>query len=323
MTRQLLVSLGEILFDFLPIERDGEISGFSMHAGGAPYNVAVGLARLGRPVAFVSKVGSDFFGRRLRQAVRAEGIADRYLPTAEGAPSTLAFVAHEHGEPAFTFYGDGAADTQLRPEDLPEELFAQAALLHMGGISLLRGSTPVAALHAAERLRGHALISLDPNIRPKLIRDEHAPAYRATLEHATALCDLLKVSAADTEWLAPGVDLEHYAAAQLERGPLLTLLTRGGAGVVALRRQADAIERLEVPGFPVQVADTVGAGDTFSAGVLAALSERGVLSRAALAALPADDLRAALRYGAAAAAINCTRVGANPPTKAEVVAFFA
>jgi fructokinase len=316
-----LTSLGEILFDFLPVETGGEVTGFTMHPGGGPYNVAVGLARLGQPTAFASKVGDDFFGRRLRRAVRAEGIDDRFLATGHGSPTTLAFVATEDGEPVFTFYGDGAADTQLTSADLPAAFYDETALLHFGGISLLRGSTPAAALAAAKGLRGKALISLDPNVRPAVITD--APAYQATLERAIDLCDLLKLSAADIEWLAPGTDILDYAAVLLEAGPAVITVTRGGSGVIALRRGPSGVERIEAPGFRVQVADTVGAGDSFSAGFLAALAERGALSRLALEALPAAEIQAALRFGAAVAAINCTRVGADPPRRDEVDEFLA
>lgn len=315
-----LVCLGEILIDFLPLERGGEVTGFSMHPGGGPFNVAVGLARLGQPTAFVGKVGADYFGRRLRQAVRAEGVDDRWLLDAP-APTTLAFVAVEDGEPVFTFYGDGAADTLLAPDDLPPELFESAAILHFGGISLLRGSTPAAALAAAEGLRGRALVSLDPNVRPRLIAD--AAAYRATLARAVAACDVLKLSAADVAWLAPGADAAAYAAAQLEAGPGLVALTRGGAGVSALRLRDGRLERVDAPAFPVDLADTVGAGDAFTAGLLAALAAAGVTGRAALEAMPAEQLRAALRQGAAAAALNCARPGADPPRAAELAAFLA
>ena len=317
--RRRLTSLGEILFDFLPVEAGGEVTGFTMHPGGGPYNVDVGMARLGQPTGFVSKVGDDFFGRRLRRAVRAEGIDDTFLATAHGSPTTLAFVATEDGEPVFTFYGDGAADTQLEPTDLPVAFYAQTALLHFGGISLLRGSTPAAALAAAAGLRGRALISLDPNVRPAVIAD--APAYRATLQRAIGLCDLLKLSAADIAWLAPGSDIIDYATGLLDQGPALITVTRGGAGVLALRRGPGGVERVEVPSFTVQVADTVGAGDSFSAGFLAALAERGALSRVAIEALPAAELMAALRFGAAAAAIACTRAGADPPRRDEVDLF--
>lgn len=318
---QVLTSLGEILIDFLPIEVDGEVTGFSMHPGGGPYNVAVGLARLGWPTAFASKVGNDFFGRRLRRSVRAEGIDDSFLATSATAPTTLAFVAHENGEPVFTFYGADAADTQLTVADLPMGLFERSILLHFGGISLLRGTTPEAALAAAWRLQGHALISLDPNVRPAMISNPEE--YRALLDRAFLLCDILKLSAADIAWLEPGVDPVTFAAACLERGPTLVTLTRGGAGVMVLRKGPDGLERIEAPSFPVQVVDTVGAGDSFSAGFLAALADRKLLSGPALASASADELRAALRFGSAVAAINCSRAGADPPRRAEVEAFLA
>src|SRR4051812_29842149 len=120
--RQLLTSMGEVLIDFLPIQADGATTGFSMHAGGAPLNVAVGMARLGSPVAFAGKVATDFFGRYLRAYMESEGIDTRFLISHE-AFSTLAFVAMEDGEPAYAFYGEGAADTLLAPADVPEALF--------------------------------------------------------------------------------------------------------------------------------------------------------------------------------------------------------
>jgi fructokinase len=315
----MLVSLGEILFDFLPIEADGAITGFSMHPGGGPFNVAVGLARLGQPVAFAGKVADDFFGRRLRQTVLVEGVSDAYLANSATAPSTLAFVAHENGEPAFTFYGDGAADSLLTIADLPVSLFSETQLLHFGGISLLRGTTPETALTVAERLRGKALISLDPNVRPALIAD--TAGYRATLERAIGACDLLKISAADVAWLAPDHSVEDYAMNCLERGPCLVALTRGGAGTLGLRRRGNTIERLEAAVVPVEVADTVGAGDAFSAGLLAALADRNVLTRDALDHLNSADLTQALQYGTLTAAITCTRIGADPPRRSEVEQF--
>lgn len=317
---QQLVCLGEILIDFLPIGAGDEPQGFSVHPGGGPFNVAVGLARLGQPTAFVSRIGADYFGRRLRRAVRAEQIDDRWLLDT-AAPTTLAFVAVEDGEPSFTFYGDGAADTLLTPADLPDELFAQTALLHIGGISLLRGSTQSAALFAAEWLRGQALVSLDVNVRPRLIHDE--AAYRTTVARAIAACDLLKLSAADIAWLAPGADPLSYAKAQLEHGPSLVALTHGGDGVSALRHGPNGIEQVDVPVVPVTVVDTVGAGDTFTAGLLAALADAQALSAATLRDLPTAMLRAALHQGAAAAALACTRPGADPPTRAELDAFLA
>jgi fructokinase len=313
---QLITCMGEILIDFLPIQEDARTTGFRMYPGGAPFNVAVGAARLGRPTAFAGKLATDFFGRYLRAYAEQQGVDTRFLIPAE-AQSTLAFVAMEGSEPAYAFYGEGAADTLLAVDELPAALFAETGILHFGSISLLRGITPAAVLATVERLKGRALLSFDPNLRPSLVNDE--PAYRALLARLFALADVVKLSAADLHWLAPGRAVADAAADLLAHGPALVVVTQGGEGVLALRGR----DQWRVPTFPVQVVDTVGAGDSFSGGLLAGLGERGVTSRAALAALSAADLAATLRFAAAVAALTCTRAGADPPRRAEVDAFLA
>ncbi len=315
MTR-LLTSMGEILIDFLPITEGGQTTGFQMHAGGAPFNVAVGMARLGQPTAFASKVATDFFGRYLHAHLTHEGIDPRFLiPT--DAQSTLAFVAMEGGEPSYAFYGEGAADTLLTPDDLPAALFEETGILHCGSISLLRGTTPQAVLATVERLKGHALISFDPNLRPGLVHDE--AGYRALLDRMFALADVVKLSSMDLGWLAPGRSVGDMVTDLLARGPGLVAITQGGTGVLVLRGE----DRWMVPSFRVPVVDTVGAGDAFSSGLLAGLAERGVTSRAALDHLPEAELVATLRFATAVAAITCSRAGSNPPRRAEVQAFLA
>jgi fructokinase len=314
--RRLLTAMGEILIDFLPLEAQGQTTGFEMHPGGAPFNVAVGLARLDQPAAFASKVATDFFGRFLQAPVEREGIDPRFLLSAEGQ-STLAFAAMEGGETTYAFYGEAAADTLLTADEVPPALFEETAILHCGSISLLRGSTPQAVLATVERLKGRALISFDPNLRPGLVRDE--AGYRALLDRLFALADVVKLSSMDLGWLAPGRAVGDLAADLQARGAGLVAVTQGGAGVLVLRGD----DHLMVPAFRVPVVDTVGAGDAFSAGLLAGLAEHGVTSRAALDALYIDDLVATLRFAAAVAALTCARAGADPPRRAEVRAFLA
>lgn len=315
---QLLTCMGEILIDFFPIEEQGKTVGFRMFPGGAPMNVAVGLARLGQPTAFVSKVSTDYFGRLLRRYLEGEQIDTRFL-VSDTALTTLAFVAIENNEPAFTFYGEGAADTRLSVDELPEDLFRETRLLQIGGISLLRGIMPNAVVATVERLRGTALIALDPNVRPALIHDE--PAYRALLDRLFSMVDLVKISAADLDWLMPGETVEAAARDLLARGPALVVVTRGSAGALVVRPADGAVEQLEVPGFKVTLADTVGAGDAFNAGLLAGLAERDALTREALSALSTTELRATLRFASATAALTVQRAGANPPHRAEVETF--
>lgn len=323
--RRLITCLGEGLMDLLPITEDGATVGFRLAPGGSILNVAVGLARLGIPAAFAGKLADDFFGRQLRAYLAAEGVRLDLLTIARGH-TTLAFVippdaqppAGAADEPAFTFYGDNAADTLLTPEELPPALFAETAALHLGSISLLRGTTPRAARAAAERLRGHALLSLDPNIRPGLIAD--APTYRATLGAFLAMADVLKLSLADVSWLEPdlvGADPLVVAAEFARRGPQVVALTLGGRGAALASR--DGVQ-VSVPAPAVTLVDTVGAGDTFAAGLLSALVERGATTRARLQALTPVELAEALRWAATVAALACARPGANPPTRAEALA---
>jgi fructokinase len=280
----------------------------------------VATARLGPPAALAGKVATDFFGRYLHDYIERQGVDLRWL-VAVDARSTLAFVAMESGEPVFTFYGEGAADSLLTIDDLPDALFAETQLLHVGSISLLRGTTPAAVLALCERLKGRALLSLDPNLRPGLVRDEGA--YRALLRRLVGLADIVKVSAADLTWLSPGQSVEDAARELTGQGPALAVVTRGGQGVLAVRGGPEGPTTLTVAAPAVEVADTVGAGDAFTAGLLTRLSEHGVTSRAALQAVSNTWLTAALRFASAVAALNCTRPGADPPDRATVDAFLS
>ncbi len=270
--RTLITCMGECLIDFMPQQKGGAMVGFNMYPAGSILNVAVGLRRLGQPTAFACKLGNDFFGRYLRDYIEREDIDTRFLRTVE-AQSTLAFVAIENGSPTFCFYGDGAADTLLTMDDVPTTLFTETRILHCGSISLLRGTTPETVLATVERLKGTALISFDPNIRPDLIGDRES--YLALFRRLVALTDVLKLSDADLAWLAPGTSSEIAATELLALGPAMVLVTRGEKGVVAASKEAGLVV---VPGFSVEVADTVGCGDTFSAALLAHLTEDGVVS---------------------------------------------
>jgi fructokinase len=315
--RSLITCLGELLVDFLPIVKDGETVGFRTHAGGSLLNVAVAVARLGRRAELAGGASSDMFGRFLRHHVEAEGVGTRWLIDRPGT-TTLAFVATEDGEPRYAFYGDDAADTRLSAGDLPDALFRETAVLHVGSISLLRGTTPDAVLAACARQHARGLVSVDPNIRPGLVADEGA--YRALLGDLFRLAVIVKLSDADAAWLAPGRTAEACAREIVATGPALVVVTCGAEGVVSV---ASSRSTVRLPGFEVPVADTVGAGDTFSAGLLVQLVERGATTRDAIMAQAPDELEAALRFAAAAAAIDCMRPGADPPDRSTVMSFLS
>jgi fructokinase len=313
--RDLITCMGECLIDFLPQQKDGATVGFSMSPAGSILNVAVGLRRLGQSTAFACKIGNDFFGRYLRYYIEKENIDTRFLLTAE-ARSTLAFVIVENGIPAFSFYGEGAADTLLTINDLPEALFTETRIIHCGSISLLYGTTPATVLATVERLKGSVLISFDPNIRPDLLSDRQS--YLAIFQRLVALTDVLKLSEDDLIWLTPGVSSEQRATELLAQGPAIVIVTRGKAGVIAASKNAGIVS---VPGFSVDVVDTVGCGDTFNAAFLARLAEEDRVSHTTVEDISPANLQEMLRFATAAAAVNCMRVGANPPTRAEVEQF--
>jgi fructokinase len=309
----LFAAIGEILVDFTPVVEEGRTVGFRMHAGGSPCNVAVALARMGAQVEFAGQVSTDFFGRFLVEYLQQESVGTRYLRRSPAA-TTLAFVALVGGEPSFTFYGDRTADTLLRPVDLPAEI-AATTVLHFGSISLLRGTTATTIAELVQCLRGRTLLSFDPNIRPSLIDDE--PAYRQRLTRLFGAADIVKMSEADARWLAPGQTTEAVAEEVSELGPALVVITQGARGAYA--RTAALQASIAAP--PVRVVDTVGAGDAFTAGLLFALARQEVTAHAAVAGLDSDGLDTALRFAAAAAALTCTRAGADPPRLEEIEGF--
>lgn len=319
--RTFITTLGECLIDFLPLNstQDKEAStAFRMCAGGSIYNVAMGVARLGEAAAFSCKVADDYFGRFLRSHIENEHIDTRFLVTQKGGQTTLAFVAMEEGSPTFTFYGEGAADTLLDITELPAALFEETKILHFGSISLLRGKTPEAILAVAERLKGKALLSFDPNLRPDLVSNE--TAYRSLLQRIFALADVVKLSDVDLAWLNKDQPAEQAIQDLLAKGAGLVVVTRGQQGALAARAGGPIIE---VPSFTVEFADAVGAGDSFCAGLLAQLSRRSLITAESLRTISTDDLHNILRFAAATAALNCTKVGANPPRLAEVEAFLS
>lgn len=322
--RSLVTSLGESLIDFLPIVEEEQTRGFRVYPGGSPLNVAVGLRRLGLPVAFASKLSTDLFGRTLRAAMVAEGIETRFL-VATDAPTTLAFVAIEDGEPAYAFYGEGAADTLLEARELEETLYAETHVLHVGSISLLRGVTASAIVSVAERFaaevaqQANGMLSFDPNICPSLVSD--GAEYRATLQRIFTLADVVKVSAADLAWWSPGREPLEVARDLLGLGAALVVVTLGMQGALALSEHAP--DGVFVPVLPVTVVDTVGAGDAFCSALLAALLERGVSTRATLRALTAETLTEVLRFASVGAALACTHAGAHPPRREEIMARLA
>ncbi|WP_109564755.1 carbohydrate kinase family protein [Jannaschia seohaensis] len=293
----MILCAGEALIDMLPRETaDG--AGFYPATGGAVFNTAIALGRLGAPTAFFTGLSSDLFGQRLAAGLAASNVESR--AAVSDRPTTLAFVTLTDGHAEYAFYDENTAGRLVAPADLPDMSDIQA--LFIGGISL--AVEPCAATYEALATgNAHLPIMIDPNIRPGFIRDP--AAFRARLDRLLAVADFVKLSDEDLAWV--GLTAEDVLA----RGPKVLCLTEGAKGVTAITAQG----RVTVPARKVEVVDTVGAGDTFNAGFLAGLHRAGALAKAA----PSDDvLRAALELGVRAAAITVSRAGANPPWDSEL-----
>jgi fructokinase len=309
-----VVVCGEALVDMVPATVNGA-AGYVPRPGGSPANVAVGLARLDVPTAFLGRVSTDPFGRLIRDHLQSNRVNLRYV--SEGAElTTLAFV-HDRGggDVEYTFYAENSADRNLTQSDLPGAFPPLVGALHFGSLSMVLEPAASALEGLLGRERGSRVISLDPNVRPHLVRD--ADGYRSRLDRLVRLADLVKLSAADAGWLYPGAALDDVAGRWLGLGPALVLVTLGPAGSRAYGSSGAASE----PGRAVDVADTVGAGDAFTAAALAWLHHTGRLDRGRLAGLSSLELADLLRDANRAAALACTRPGASPPLLTDLAGF--
>jgi fructokinase len=309
---------GEALFD---VYSQGEhAAGLALDAriGGSPLNVAVGLARLGAPVAFLGALSADFLGARLLQALASEGVDTRTVARVN-APATLGFVGLDAaGVPAYAFYGAGAADRALHPDALAaiDRLPAPPALIHVGSYATvtepIAGTLRLLIEQRIEQRRGGALLACDPNVRLNVEPD--LQRWRDMVTFMVRHAQLLKISEEDVGLLYPGAELAALAGDWLSQSVRLVVVTRGAAGAVAFT----ASNRVDVPARPAAVVDTVGAGDSFQAALLFALSRRPGWAAGAASSLDAAALRRMLEYAGHAAAITCSRRGADLPRAHEL-----
>jgi fructokinase len=306
----MILSCGEALIDMLPRQSTEGEDAFAPYAGGAVFNTAIALGRLGVVAGFFSGLSSDLFGEVLADALAASKV-DTALCVRSSRPTTLAFVRLVNGQASYAFYDENTAGRLLSPEDLPP-LPVDIQALFFGGISLVGDPCGAAYEALMTREAPKRVTMLDPNIRPGFVTDpEH---YRARITRMMALADIVKLSDEDLHWLAGAGDIATLAQSILEQGPKIVLITEGAKGAHAFT----ASQSVFVPARTVTVADTVGAGDTFNAGVLAALDNAGALDKATMAAPSNELLTAALSLGVRAAAVTVSRPGANPPWASEL-----
>lgn len=309
----MFVVCGEALMDVFANGTTPAGMALDARVGGSPFNVAVGLARMKQPVAFFGTLSKDFLGERLLDALRSEGVRTSSVLRVD-APTTLGLVGTDsQGVPSYAFYGEGGADRQLGPDALGL-LPVQMSALHLGSFATV--VEPVASTIRAlvEMRRAHTLISYDPNVRLNVEPD--LARWRSMLEWMMPRTHLLKISEEDLSMLMPGTDPGKFCSDALARGVRAVVVTRGHVGAIA----RTACASISVPAVPVQMVDTVGAGDTFQAGLLTWLAEHRCLHPDEVGALDAQRLTLAVQFAVRAAAITCSRRGADLPRRDELTA---
>jgi fructokinase len=305
--------IGEAVIDLVPGDRPGT---FDAVPGGSPYNVAIGLARLGHYTTLMARLGNSAFGRILRDHARAEGIDLDAAPLA-AEPPTLAVVTLDAGAQAsYDFYVDGTADWRWTSEET-DLVPSETVVLHFGSVASWTPPGDARILELAHRLRakGDVLITYDPNVRPGLLGN-----YRhgqRMIERAVRLAHLAKASVDDIAWLYPDWAAADVARHWLRLGATVVVITRSGDGADAFTAAGPSIHR---PALQVPVVDTVGAGDSFTAGLIGSLISRGLYAPADLARCPADQLSAAMDDAILVASLNVQRRGNDPPTLADLAA---
>jgi fructokinase len=308
-----IVVCGEALLDLV----EQGAATYRAYPGGSPANVAVSLARLEVPAELLARLPPGSFGALLRRHLTGSGVELRYAVSAS-EPATLAAVSYGAGGVAsYEFWVGGTADWQWHPSELPDPLPADVGVVHTGSLALAiePGASVLAGWLSRLREHGRTVVSFDPNIRPSLDTDREAALRR--VERQIGLAHIVKASAEDLAWLAPGQTPQVVAQRWAGLGPALVVITLGERGAFAITPGGLQIDR---PGLDVDVVDTVGAGDAFTAGLLARAYRAGLFVDG-LGEVASDDVAGLLDEAITTAALTCTRTGADPPDRATVERF--
>jgi len=306
----MIVCCGEALIDMLPRRSAQGEAAFAPYVGGAVFNTAIALGRLELPVGFFTGISTDLFGDMLRSALSASNVQTD-LVRFSSRPTTLAFVHLVDGHASYLFYDENTAGRMLELKDLPV-IGPNVEAMHFSCISLI--PEPCGGTYEAlmQREQPHRVMMFDPNIRAGFITDK--PKHLARMRRMLAMADIVKLSDEDLNWFGETGSMNEIAQRWLEAGPKLMVVTKGADGLVAFSQN----HSVSVPAEPVKVVDTVGAGDTINAGILASLRDQGLLTKQAIASLSEAQIVNVLRFSARCAAITVSRAGANPPTRAEM-----
>lgn len=311
MTKGWLLSCGDALIDFMPaLSQDGERV-MNPVVGGSCLNIAVAMARLGAPTGFVGALSTDMFGDKIAAHAEASGVDLRFCDRLPN-PNTLAFIQlNPDNSASYAFYDEASAARAWRfqPDRFP---WAEVDALHIGSTTLIDDPSSAETLALARSAKAAGvLVSLDPNCRPALVNDRED--FRARMAAFAKEATLIRMSDEDFDFLYGPANADEVAAGFLAGGAKLFVLTRGRLGATAWNKAAGGVH---VPAPEIKIADTIGAGDTFLAALIVTLQERGWLR--GLDAMTQSILADSLRFAAAAAAVTCSRRGANPPWRNEV-----
>jgi fructokinase len=302
----VIVIGGEALVDL--VDDDGSRRAV---AGGGPFNTAIAFGRLDVAVGFLGAISRDAYGAMLAEQLVEAGV-DMSLVRWSDAPTPRALVHRlGDGKNEYKFDLSGTALVDLAPEQVPI-LPDDAWAIHVGTLALAIDPPALAYEALVDREAGRRRIILDPNVRPAVFGD--ADKYRRRFERISRLADLVKLSEDDAAWIYPGLSAEEVLKLILAFGPTVVAVTRGQQGAIAASGDAFA----DVAGIPVPVVDTVGAGDSFGAALVAALIDDGAFGLQATQGPDEAVLTRAVSYAVAASAITCTRTGATPPSRAEI-----
>ena len=307
----MILCCGDALIDFVPVRAADGREAVRPAVGGSCLNIAVGLARLGAAAGFVGGISTDLFGNLIAGHATESAVDLRYA-TRSGDQTTLAFVRIVAGESQYAFYDveTASANWTYQRGSIP---FDAIEAVHIGSTTLVHDRGAFEASTLTKDARPTATISFDPNCRPNLVKDVRS--YQSRMNAFAESADIVRMSDVDFDYLHGDEAYPARAAALIERGASLIVITRGMKGALAWHRRAGA---MEVGAPAVDVVDTIGAGDSFHAALLFALREQGCIERAGLQAAGAAELRRALSFACQCAALTCTRAGADPPRRNEL-----
>jgi len=307
----MIVCCGEALIDMIPQRYKGKDMLRPVEGGGI-YNTSLALGRLECPTALFSGISNDAFGEQLIAKLEQSHVDTQYIARSDRL-TTLALVNLINGHANYTFYDTESAGRMLSLQDLPD-FHDDVNVLYFGGISLINNPAADAYLALAQRESEKRVIVFDPNIRPDFIDDRED--YLARIHAFFAIADIIKMSDEDLEWFdsKPGNLTSKFQSLGRE-DTALRILTKGGDGAMGILSDGTICS---VSAKRVDVVDTVGAGDTFNAGVMAYLQEHGLLTKTTLNQLCKENTTHALRYGAAVAAVTVQHAGAEAPWKSDI-----